>query len=1135
MKKTTAAPAVTVSRNLVLAAVVLAVGLAVFLAVRGRTRLPAPGSPAYEQITRQFYRGLASLQVGLLDSARQDFARATELVADEPASWANLGLTHLRLGDLEASMAPIERAVALAPSSAEVALLAGRMQVIRGRLDEGIASFRRAIELDPESLRARFALAEEIERAGGTNADAEAQQAIEEVLTLAPDNLAVLIERTRLAAKRSSLALLRDSVARLGTYAAGWPPDVTEQYRALQQAAAAANSADAARATTFLRNVLARVPAFQESLAAVRTPSEAIAEPFDRFLALAPPSSMPAPRDEGLTYTAEPLDAPLQTPAGPLLAVPVAGSETAIVATAGQLALDWNNDFRMDVLVTGRDGVRLLMQSADGTFRDATAAASAGADAAAQLDASGAWAADIEMDGDLDAVVGVNGQPPRVLRNNGNGTWVVLEQFAGVSGLRAFAWADADRDGDPDAALLDGDGTLHLFANRQAGAFQRVDPPAGGGEMSVALAAADANADGVLDLITLTSTGAIRRASMGGSGWTEELLATWSDIPAGAPGTYRLITADLDNNGGLDLIASGGGQSGVWLAGEDGRFQAMASPPAAETFAVVDLDGDGRLDLVGLAGGRAVRLRARGRLNYHWQVIRPRAQELAGDQRINSFGVGGEVEIRSGLLTQKQILTGAPVHFGLGDRTAIDVARIAWPNGVMQAEFDPQIDQAIVAVQRLKGSCPWLFAYDGTATRFVTDFLWRSPLGLRINAQDTAGVAQTEDWVKIRGDQLAPRDGSYDLRITAELWETHFIDHLALLVIDHPDGTEVFVDERFARDPPALAAHAVRSPRPVARAWDERGRDVTELVARQDGRYLATFERGAYQGIAQEHFVDVELDEEVSSDGPRWLVAHGWIYPTDSSINVAIGQGGHVQPRGLSLEAQDRSGRWVVVSPDLGFPAGKNKTILIDLHSVVRAGLAGVRRLRLRTNLEIYWDWLASAHAVEPAGLRTARLTAAGADLRFRGFSETEYGRREVPETPMYDRLAGTSPRWRDLVGYHTRFGDVRELVAGVDDRYVIMNAGDELQLRFPASPPPPVGWTRDFVLIGDGWEKDGDFNTGFSKTVEPLPSHARPDYASGETALTDDPVYRRHREDWQRYHTRYITPRAFLDGLRAR
>src|SRR4029079_15158070 len=128
-----------------------------------------------------------------------------------------------------------------------------------------------------------------------------------------------------------------------------------------------------------------------------------------------------------------------------------------------------------------------------------------------------------------------------------------------------------------------------------------------------------------------------------------------------------------------------------------------------------------------------------------------------------------------------------------------------------------------------------------TGMKFVTDFLWRSPLGLRINAQDTAGVTQTADWVKIRGDQLAAKNGRYDVRITAELWETHFIDHVSLLVVDHPEGTEVFVDERFAPAAPALTTHAMTPPQPVAQAWDETGRDVTDLVTREDGRYLSTF------------------------------------------------------------------------------------------------------------------------------------------------------------------------------------------------------------------------------------------------------------------------------------------------------
>jgi hypothetical protein len=135
---------------------------------------------------------------------------------------------------------------------------------------------------------------------------------------------------------------------------------------------------------------------------------------------------------------------------------------------------------------------------------------------------------------------------------------------------------------------------------------------------------------------------------------------------------------------------------------------------------------------------------------------------------------------------------------------------------------------------------------------------------------------------------------------------------------------------------------------------------------------------------------------------------------------------------------------------------------------------------------------------------------------------------------PQYQALEGTAPRWRDLIGYYTRFGDVRELLQGVDDRYVMMNAGDELILRFVAPPPPPIGWRRDFVMIGDGWVKDGDYNTAFSKTILPLPAHAQPDYTQRPGHLEDDAVYRQHAPDWQRYHTRYITLQRFHEALRS-
>ena len=157
------------------------------------------------------------------------------------------------------------------------------------------------------------------------------------------------------------------------------------------------------------------------------------------------------------------------------------------------------------------------------------------------------------------------------------------------------------------------------------------------------------------------------------------------------------------------------------------------------------------------------------------------------------------------------------------------------------------------------------------------------------------------------------------------------------------------------------------------------------------------------------------------------------------------------------------------------------------------------------------------------------------ADLRFRGVSRMTRKNRSSPELPeSYADVETTSQRWRDLIGYYTRFGDVRELLQKVDDRYVIMNAGDEMVLRFKAA-PVPAGMKRDFVFVSDGWTKDGNFNTGFSKTLLPLPSHDRPAYSTPPGELHDDPVYRRHRADWQKYHTRYVTLQRFQYAFRGR
>ena len=1112
-----------------------------------------PSPQAYRDAVTAFYVGLSAMQTTQEVLAREKFDRVVTLVPEEPAGWANLGLLLLRQQDLEQGAQRLARAETLAPGSAEIqrlqAIAAGR----QGNLADAIRHWRRALELEPDNLESAYAFALETERQGGPVNDAESQRILDQLLTRR-ENLAARIESVRLAAKRGDQAALAAGLASLAAASRTWSPDAQGQLAAVT--AASANPRAAATPITFLKNVLLREPAYRSALADVSTPLAEVGRPVMRFLRLKNPEPQPAPPDQGLAFTAANL-AGAPPGASWIGAVSLDGTGNPVVATAGPAgvrlpgaprdvscraagagapgagpaadgvaAADLNYDFRVDLALAGPAGLCLLRQDGAGRFADVTSASTLPA-ALLGAPAFGVWPADVDTDGDLDLVLAPRDGHPMVIRNNGDGTFTPQDPFPSVARARGFVWADLDGEGVPDAAFLDQDGAVHVFLNLRAGRFRAERPPGSG----VAIAAADVSGDGVIDLLVLGRDGTIGRLARSGTGTWATAQLSRVDPPAGSePGVARLLTEDLDNNGAVDLIVAGPASARVLLGGAGGSYTPLTAAVPLGVQAAADLDGDGRLDLVGLAAGQPARAASRGTRPYRWQVLRPRAATATGDQRINSFGIGGEIELRSALHAQKRIITSPLVHFGLGEAAGADVARITWPNGALQAEFDTKADQAVAATQRLKGSCPWLFAWDGRAMSFVTDLLWRSPLGLRINAQATADVLMTEDWVKVRGDQLVPRDGSYDLRVTADLWETHFFDLVSLLVVDHPAGTEIFVDERFAIPPPALAVVATGPVQPFAAVQDDRAHDVSALASLRDDRYVDFAGRGAYQGITRAHFVEMTLPDAAPRTGPLWLVAQGWIHPTDSSINVAIGQGRHDAPAGLSLQVADASGRFREVRAGLGFPSGKDKTVLVDLTGLF--GASGPRRLRLATNLEIFWDRLAWAVGRPDAAPAPRRVELQTADLAYRGYAVTEQASASVPERPRY-AIAGTGARWRDLEGYYTRFGDVVPLLRQVDDRYVIMNAGDELRLRFPEMPAPARGLVRDFIVVADGWVKDGDYNTTWSRTVLPLPTHATGRYDTPPGRLEDDPVYRRHRGDFAEYHTRYVTSDPVRDALR--
>ena len=682
-------------------------------------------------------------------------------------------------------------------------------------------------------------------------------------------------------------------------------------------------------------------------------------------------------------------------------------------------------------------------------------------------------------------------------------------RFESVANLRDFAWADLDHDGDPDAAFLDDKGTLSVLDNERAGRVPARTAPRTGLGAEAARSRSPTSTATARWTSLLLGPDAIHRLSDRDEG---ALVGRWPRSSGGrrlrqgaavASGSARpaCFAADLDNNGGIDLVAVRGRRARDLARRTRGRL-----PPAGGRRPASGVRGRRRPERRrparpgGALGRRAAAARPRtaARSRYHWQVIRPRAATAVGDQRINSFGIGGEVEVRTGLHVQKQAhhRPARPLRPRRRARGPTSCASSGRTARSSPSSTKGQRTRSS-AEQRLKGSCPWLFAWNGPEMAFVTDLLWRSPLGPahqrpghRRRADDRGlgeGPRRPARAARRRSTTCAspPSCGRRTSSTSSRSWSSTTRRAPRCSSTSASPIAPAEAPASSATGPVHRCGRRATTGAATCRTWSQRARRPPPRLRgprRLPGRHARPLRR------------DRARRRRRPRRGPLCLVAQGWVHPTDSSINVAIGAGGARANRGASsLEVADAAGRFREVRRgDLGFPAGKDKTVpRRPDRRLPRPGPPA--RCGSRTNLEIFWDRL--GWAVGPAG-PSPDPTSPRAGVGRPAVSWLLRDRRRAdpgsPERPRYV-LDGHGPRWRDLEGYYTRFGDVRELLAGVDDRYVIMNAGRrDASCGSRRRRPRRRAGVRDFVLIADGWEKDGDFNTTFSRTVLPLPTHAR-------------------------------------------
>ena len=846
----------------------------------------------------------------------------------------------------------------------------------------------------------------------------------------------------------------------------------------------------------------------------------------------------------------------------------------AIACTAG----DYDNDGYTDIALTVKGHVKLFHNEHNGTFKDVTDAAGLSAVdvtrptriVSAGGAATGLTFIDYDHDGDLDLYIVTSfdsrGSPVRfdlneMWRNDGDGKFTQVTEETGLGFGSGYGAVGTDYNNDRAVDIVvagsaPGVGSPLspvIYPNPREGKFvphaliQSQQP-------AVGVAVLDFDHDGWMDL-AFTHKGA-----PGLTLWRNNHGKSFEQVKLPETGWvrgYGVAAIDYDNDGWIDLVAVGETKEGK---GEVRLFRNLGADGFKDVTADVgldkiqlkdpraiitgDYDGDGATDLLITQNhGPAVLLRNEGGNQNHW--LRLSLKGLAD----NKSAIGTKVEVFAGGNRQKFEIAGSngylgqnstDIVVGLGDSKEADIVRMLWPTGVLQDEINVAGDrqQNFTEMDRRGSSCPTLFVWNGERYELVADMLGAGVVGHWVGPGQR-DVPRPVEYIKIDRNAIREKDGKLSFRFMEPLEEAVYLDQTRLLAIDHPADLEVYPNEYFASNPPYAEFKVVVSKsedaRPPAGARDEHGHDVLpDLLAH---RYFGDFALTQFQGFAKPHSLTLDLGEAYRG-GPLWLLMHGEVEYFSANSMYAASQAG-VQAISPYVEALGTDGKWVRVMDDMGFPAGGPRTMTADLSGKLPKG---TQKIRITTNLQIYWDSIlvsrTSQDGVPPSrrlsGDQPARcrryasicltpVPLVRADLGFHGFPLKIEGTPPGNVQYIYEKVSATGPYTRPA-GTYTRYGDVLPLLTALDDKLVVFGSGDEVRLDFDPSKLPtlPQGWVRDYFFAANGYEKDMDFYAAEGNFVAPLPFLRMGDYPyePGKSFPLDDA----HVNYLLEYNTRHMS-----------
>ncbi len=1041
--------------------------------------------------------GIALLAQQKLDQAKDWFRKAIAIDAKNPQAWYNLGLAQHAANELTDAVASFQEAVKLDPRDADSWYFDGACYEEMRQFDKAIELFKKTLEINPLHASAEFGIARALQRTGHT---AEAREHFARFQHLTSTKIS------------SALGLSYGEQGRYSIVAAVEEPEAIDRtmipVRLVAQPMVAPGPAGSTPwTTTGGACMIDAMGSGQMDLVLMQAGDQAIRVLHNR--------------GDG---SFEELDA---------AAIGLKASGHGVACTVG----DYDGDGLNDLAVAVDDRVLLFRNLGHGQFKDVSAESGI----VARNRPTGITFIDYDHDGDLDLFL--TGAPLKpgdeanvLWRNNGDGTFTEQTEPTGLGGSSKTAAAiltDFNNDRAVDLAVTGNEPSPLLYVNPREGKYPSQPlypnvklPP------TVGIAVLDYNKDGWMD-IAVTHAGAPGLTLWRNVEGAEHIGRRFERVVLPMKGALRgwgLTPVDIDNDGWIDLAAivetTAGPHIKVFRNRGDGTFEDVSHAlgldavklKAPRGLIAADVFGDGAPDLiVTQENAPPVLLRNLGANKNHFARL-----DLTG-YADNKTGIGAKVEVFANGLWQKWELAGASgyqtqappqILVGLGQAPGIELLRILWPTGVLQDEIDlPQ--QRVIAmkeVDRRGSSCPVLFAWDGHRYKFVTDVIGAAVVGHWFTPT-RRNTPNPGEWVKIDGTNVALVDGKVSVRFMEPMEEVNYIDELRMIAVDHPDNVEVNPDERFLDDPPFASGRVVASEgaRLPAGAWDGEGHDVLGKLSRRDHIFASGFAALPYDGFANQHALTLDLGN-VEPDAPLRLLLTGYVnYFSATSLYAAWQAGLKEVPPYLEAELPD--GTWRRIAGDAGFPAGLERTIVMDLTGKLPPG---TRRIRLMTNLQIYWDQVLIDQSAG-ARTRTTEIPLVSATLRFRGYPKQIEGASPGDLDYDYNLVSLSGPFQRER-GDYTHFGDVTPLLENIDDRFVVFGSGEEIAAEFDADklPPLPAHWKRDYFFYANGFVKDMDWWDASPFTVAQMPFHGMSSYPyPASEKYPDDAVSLDYRLNW--------------------